>query len=653
MKINNDTNALKPRGRKQTHKDLLDIGTLTHAQLEAQLREIIPQNYASISNGVTNGDAHDHNGGDGGQIDYNSLANQPTIINPPATTAANDVQVGNGAGAWITNTIAQFITTLRATLDSVYAAAAHSHAWGTITGTLASQTDLQTALNGKVDENAAIIGATKTKITYDAKGLVTSGADATTADIADSTNKRYVTDADLVDIGNLSGTNTGDQDLSGLQPLDADLTAIAGLAPANDDVIQRKAGAWINRTIAQLTTDIRAVIDSVYVALTGDQTVAGVKTFTSAPTIAPATPTNGTDFLLFTLERAWRIQQASTAGNSMLEFFSDTAGKYVRINPNSVNAGGLIVADTMPTGTRERFMVEGTGNIKGQVSTLSSTGYAFQRLKNDAGHTFDFGINGSARAETVFGLNNSTGGVGLSFAAPSSSPLAIGTLGAFDLYFGTNGVIRAQIDSSGNIYLGGSTTNAVKIAPGGELTLIGTATRWNDLRVEPVVRTTGAKAPTFTAYKTNVYLYDFDNAVLASEKEIFFTVQLPHDWKEGSTIYPHVHWVNRTTGTAGHVVKWAMDYTKAKIGATFGATSNISGTAIVGGGDITVADEHMVTSLTAITMTGDTISTVLVCRAYRNSSDAADTYTGTAGLLYVDFHYEIDSIGGSADEFTK
>lgn len=65
----------------------------------------------------------------------------------------------------------------------------------------------------------AITGATKTKITYDANGLVTAGADATTADIADSSNKRYVTDADLTDIGNLSGTNTGDQDLSGYLPL--------------------------------------------------------------------------------------------------------------------------------------------------------------------------------------------------------------------------------------------------------------------------------------------------------------------------------------------------------------------------------------------------------------------------------------------------
>jgi len=82
--------------------------------------------------------------------------------------------------------------------------------WGEIGGTLSNQTDLQTALDGKVDENSSITGATKTKITYDSKGLVTAGADATTADVSDSANRRYVTDAQLTVIGNTSGANTGD-----------------------------------------------------------------------------------------------------------------------------------------------------------------------------------------------------------------------------------------------------------------------------------------------------------------------------------------------------------------------------------------------------------------------------------------------------------
>jgi hypothetical protein len=40
------------------------------------------------------------------------------------------------------------------------------------------------------------------------------------------------------------------------QPLDADLTAVAGLSPSNDDVLQRKSGAWTNRTPAQVKTDL-------------------------------------------------------------------------------------------------------------------------------------------------------------------------------------------------------------------------------------------------------------------------------------------------------------------------------------------------------------------------------------------------------------
>jgi hypothetical protein len=101
-------------------------------------------------------------------------------------------------------------------------------AWGGVTGTLSNQTDLQTALDGKVDENSAITGATKTKITYDAKGLVTAGADATTADIADSTNRRYVTDAQLVVVGNTSGTNTGDN---------ATNSQYSGLAASKQDTL--------------------------------------------------------------------------------------------------------------------------------------------------------------------------------------------------------------------------------------------------------------------------------------------------------------------------------------------------------------------------------------------------------------------------------
>src|SRR4051812_38550064 len=37
---------------------------------------------------------------------------------------------------------------------------------------------------------------------------------------------------------------------------DPNLTTIAGLTPSNDDVLQRKAGAWANRTPAQVKADL-------------------------------------------------------------------------------------------------------------------------------------------------------------------------------------------------------------------------------------------------------------------------------------------------------------------------------------------------------------------------------------------------------------
>jgi hypothetical protein len=58
--------------------------------------------------------------------------------------------------------------------------------------------------------------------------------------------------------GDLAGTAVAPTvpALASKQPLDSDLTAIAALSPTNDDIIQRKAGAWTNRTPAQIKADL-------------------------------------------------------------------------------------------------------------------------------------------------------------------------------------------------------------------------------------------------------------------------------------------------------------------------------------------------------------------------------------------------------------
>lgn len=93
---------------------------------------------------------------------------------------------------------------------------------GIIKGTGTSALTAAVAGTDFVAPNSVITGATKTKITYDAKGLVTAGADATTADIAPSTNRNYVTDIKAGVLSNTTGTNTGDQTIT----LTGDVTGI-------------------------------------------------------------------------------------------------------------------------------------------------------------------------------------------------------------------------------------------------------------------------------------------------------------------------------------------------------------------------------------------------------------------------------------------
>jgi hypothetical protein len=138
-----------------------------------------------------------------------------------------DITVSASGATWTIDNSAVTNAKVASGIDAVKigAGAVDNTEFGYLNGVTSA---IQTQLDSKVDENAAITGATKTKITFDAKGLVTSGADATTADIADSLDKRYVTDAQATVIGNTSGTNTGDN---------ATNSQYSGLAASKQDTL--------------------------------------------------------------------------------------------------------------------------------------------------------------------------------------------------------------------------------------------------------------------------------------------------------------------------------------------------------------------------------------------------------------------------------
>jgi hypothetical protein len=183
-----------------------------------------------------------------------------------------------------------------------------------------------------------------------------------------------------------------------------------------------------------------------------------------------------------------------------------------------------------------------------------------------------------------------------------------------------------------------------------------TAAQWDDLRVPLSEPSTGTVKPDWGRFPFGSEgSMPFINWFKASGiDEMYFVVQMPHDWKEGSTIMPHIHWVPSQNGATGPTVpRWGLQYAWLQIGETFSSYTNIYGTVTIPS-EVLVKDRHYLTKLGTggIVGTGKTLSSMLVCRIFRDGSDAADTFAGLAGALEVDFHYQRNTLG-SRLEYTK
>ncbi len=193
----------------------------------------------------------------------------------------------------------------------------------------------------------------------------------------------------------------------------------------------------------------------------------------------------------------------------------------------------------------------------------------------------------------------------------------------------------------------------------GTLRLDNTATVWNDLMVFPDATTKGGSNPPEwgQAFKKNavgtsqgVYLWMFSPTI---EEELYITVQIPHDYKVGSDLHPHVHWTTVTGTPSGSNVVWGLEYTLVAVGGTFPNTVIItSNTLIPECGTPSGTGQHLISPFSPVSGAGLGISSVLICRLFRAPGDAAATFPNTVGLLGFDIHYEQDT-QGSRTQWTK
>lgn len=215
------------------------------------------------------------------------------------------------------------------------------------------------------------------------------------------------------------------------------------------------------------------------------------------------------------------------------------------------------------------------------------------------------------------------------------------------LVYNTNASITGEYAAGVGYYYNAGTTgspNWKRLVGDGE-------TRWDDLRV---VLDNGSDAASigYLSGSSGPQIWYFrDNGTVEA---MSFTVQLPHSWKEGTTIYPHLHWVPKSSESGN--VEWNFEYTWANYDpVTPQVFPAITTSTVVSTGPFT-ANSHRITALTSanagIDGTGKKISSILICRIWRNSANASDTYNDYAGVLFVDFHIQIDG-WGSREEYIK
>lgn len=177
----------------------------------------------------------------------------------------------------------------------------------------------------------------------------------------------------------------------------------------------------------------------------------------------------------------------------------------------------------------------------------------------------------------------------------------------------------------------------------GDLTVTGNITLTNTVYDDCVValdaRSGPAGAePTFAAFAGPVFAWEFSGS---ASNALYFSLQLPHRYKHGSDLLPHIHWT-KTTGTADAVI-WGLDYVMASINSNFVTTA----TTIYTTNTCPTSMQHKIASFPTISGTNFSGSAVMMGKIYRLGDVDADT--GTAWGLMLDVHYEADKLGSDSE----
>ena len=156
----------------------------------------------------------------------------------------------------------------------------------------------------------------------------------TTANLVDSLNKRYVTDANLTTIGNISGINTGDQNLSGLVVKANNLSDLTNIATAKTNLALVKSDVGLSNV--DNTSDLNKPISTAETAALSNKVSTSASYGYTIPIQALATTPISAQTIFF-----GSLPKIPTTTAAVSKIFIRKSGtiKAAEIYSNSVTAG--------------------------------------------------------------------------------------------------------------------------------------------------------------------------------------------------------------------------------------------------------------------------------------------------------------------------
>lgn len=246
-------------------------------------------------------------------------------------------------------------------------------------------------------------------------------------------------------------------------------------------------------------------------------------------------------------------------------------------------------------------------------------------------------LNNGATIGTQYGFYD----IGLT-GATTNWGIAINTANNYingSLMLGTNTAPTASTLTLAPTWNIEKQTNDLTITTAAQKTVVLSPTVYGDLYVGlDASRVSGTSQVTFVG--GNIRELVFSNNDTAD----FPSIELQHDYKEGTNIEAHLHIATRGTNASAYHVRYTIEYTWADKDAVFPATTTLDVETTIAGG--TTEFTHKYIDMGAIVGTGKHIGSQLKFLLKKIASASSDApAANNPYVLQVGYHYQKDTIG--------